>query len=166
VYSLLILRFAHLFIFLRTHLLHTPGSMWPLSPRAHTQSASDKSTFETHWGYVPRILPCTNNRETCEYLDARYGNHDKSMLFNLILWAVIAGLILVAMTLRATKSSIRLSSSNGGAALRTCDRLLAGYNALYRRLLLPESSTFLFGHISRVQILVLLITVIYLIVFS
>lgn len=46
----------------------------------HIQVADDSSRKETHWGYVDRILPCTNDAGSCEYLDAVYVSH-YSILF-------------------------------------------------------------------------------------
>lgn len=131
-----------------------------LNARAHIQEESSNSTLESHWGYVDRILPCTNDAGSCEYLDAVYAMMDTSMLYTFILWAVIAFLILVAVLLRTVRSNIRSNPSS------SCNRFLAACNTFYRRVLLPESSTFMFGKVSRVQILVLLITALYLIVFS
>jgi len=60
--------------------------------------ANANSTIQEHWGYVQRILPCTNDAGSCEYLDAVYWMHDISMLYTFILWAVI-GFVLVLISM-------------------------------------------------------------------
>lgn len=41
----------------------------------HIQMADNTSRLEPHWGYVDRVLPCTNDAGSCEYLDAVYVSH-------------------------------------------------------------------------------------------
>jgi hypothetical protein len=44
-----------------------------------------------YWGFATRYLPCTSDPGTCEYLDAVYGNHEKSMIRHVgSLWDYIA----------------------------------------------------------------------------
>jgi hypothetical protein len=38
----------------------------------HIQVADNTSYYVPHWGYVDRVLPCTNDAGSCEYLDAVY----------------------------------------------------------------------------------------------
>jgi ferric-chelate reductase len=43
----------------------------------YIQEASNTSLLEPHWGYVNRILPCTNDIGSCEYLvSAGGGGHE------------------------------------------------------------------------------------------
>lgn len=44
----------------------------------HIQMADNTSTMEPHWGYVARVLPCTNDAGSCEYLDSVYVSHHAS----------------------------------------------------------------------------------------
>lgn len=51
--------------------IYLTGIMEVVTAR-HIQMADDSSMLEPHWGYVDRVLPCTNDAGSCEYLDAVY----------------------------------------------------------------------------------------------
>lgn len=54
----------------------------------HIQMADNTSTMEPHWGYVARVLPCTNDAGSCEYLDAVYvSNFASCPAFRTLLYA-------------------------------------------------------------------------------
>jgi hypothetical protein len=72
-----------------------------VSKRHIADAATSNSTIQPHWGYVVRILPCTNDAGSCEYLDAVYWMHDISMLYTFILWAAIGFVLISVATLRA-----------------------------------------------------------------
>lgn len=71
-----------------------------ISGRHIADPATSNSTIQSHWGYVERILPCTNDAGSCEYLDAVYWMHDVSMLYTFVLWAVIAFVLVLIAALR------------------------------------------------------------------
>ncbi|PWY83355.1 hypothetical protein BO70DRAFT_386813 [Aspergillus heteromorphus CBS 117.55] len=148
----------------------------------HIQDFSSDSTLEYHWGYVARQVPCTKDAGTCAYLDAVYHDHDISMLYSFILWAVIVGILFLWAVGRhfiqfnrnrstASSSSPKLdseplepSASPQGAAYR----LSRTVRAAVRRHLLPETDTlsWVFGHTTRLQLLVFLILSAYLLIFT
>lgn len=77
-----------------------------LSRRHIADPATSNSTIQSHWGYVERILPCTNDAGSCEYLDAVYWMHDVSMLYTFILWAAVGFVLVFIATLRVKPPSI------------------------------------------------------------
>ncbi|KAM3072722.1 hypothetical protein ACMFMF_007055 [Clarireedia jacksonii] len=140
----------------------------------HIQVADNTSYFVPHWGYVDRVLPCTNDAGSCEYLDAVYWMHDISMLYTFILWAVIGGLLAIFIILRFLRPTGKGSTASPDAENQTSTgssngwyyRAWRGTQASLRRYLLPESFASIFGHTTRLQILTLAILSGYLIVFS
>ena len=75
---------------------------FPIQPR-HIQEANSNATLIPHWGYASRVLPCTNDAGSCEYLDTVYWMHDTSMLYIFVLWATIRFVFLIAIALRLSK---------------------------------------------------------------
>jgi hypothetical protein len=141
-----------------------------LQPRAHIQHADSNSTLEPHWGYSSRVLPCTNDAGSCEYLDAVYWMHDTSMLYTFILWAVIGGLLMIAIVLRMLSPASPIARQG---AEKECSTSSSSYYRAWRanqasmkRHLLPESFVSLFGNVTRLQLLVLAILLCYLLIFS
>lgn len=139
----------------------------------HIQEADNTSTLQAHWGYPNRILPCTNDAGSCEYLDGVYWMHDISMLYTFIMWAVIGGLSLIAIALRFFKPISRQEPRSQDSevqlkpnAASSYTRIWRGTQAFFRRWLLPESFVGIFGHVSRLQLLVLGILLGYLLIFS
>ncbi|CAG9949978.1 unnamed protein product [Clonostachys rosea f. rosea IK726] len=61
----------------------------------HIQNQSEASSLEPHWGYADRVVPCTNDAGSCEYLDNVYWSHDVGMVYMGILWCTIGGILLV-----------------------------------------------------------------------
>ncbi|CAG8949888.1 hypothetical protein HYFRA_00004216 [Hymenoscyphus fraxineus] len=139
----------------------------------HIQMADDTSILEPHWGYVARVLPCTNDPGSCEYLDAVYWMHDVSMLYSFIMWAVIGGVLAIVVVFRTMKpnpkgaSQISFSEKNKPVFNESAySRAWGGVRSFLRRRLLPEGLVSVFGHVSRLQILILSIMLAYLLVFS
>ncbi|KAB8301011.1 hypothetical protein EYC80_002934 [Monilinia laxa] len=138
----------------------------------HIQMADDSSMLEPHWGYVDRVLPCTNDAGSCEYLDAVYHTHDISMLYTFILWAVIGGLIVIISTLHFLKPSWKPSTvgdseiQSGAGVSSWYYRAWRGTAATFRRHLLPESRVKFFRHVTRLQVLILAILLGYLLIFT
>lgn len=151
--------------------------MSTLLRRAHIQDHDNAAGLETHWGYPDRVIPCVNDQGTCEYLDAVYQMHDLSMLYTFILWAVIGGILALWVAVRIfrprekstgllewTLRDAEASESKPGQtnALKVWRATIATIN----HYLLPESFTGVFGHISRVQLVVLAGLLAYLLIFS
>jgi predicted ferric reductase len=120
----------------------------------HIQDFSNASQIEPHWGYAGRVVPCTNDAGSCAYLDEVYRGHDRGMLYSGILWSIIGGLLLIFAICRHFPPSQH--------------RWVRASQAWSRRWLLPEfrSLRWLFGHTTRLQVLVLAATCAYLFVFS
>lgn len=149
-----------------------------LSKRVHIQNFTSDSTTEPHWGYADRIVPCTNDAGSCEYLDVVYHSHDLGMLYMGIFWASILGLLLVwGIAWRVTTSSSSNasneapSSSSSEAAqqpqrLGGIEKLRRAVATFHRRHLLPDFAPRIFGHITRLQVTIFLIMAAYLSILS
>jgi Na+/H+-dicarboxylate symporter len=99
--------------------------------------------------------------------------HDTSMLYSFILWAVIGGILVGIVALRTLKpkpsrnSQQQFSEKNEVHAPGSAyTRGWAALQASARKRLLPESFVAFFGHVSRLQLLVLAILLAYLLAFS
>lgn len=145
-----------------------------LSPRHGGNSNAAGSTIEHHWGYFTRELPCTKDPGNCAYLDAVYGNHDLSMIYTAILWAVILGILVLTglvhylfpVSRRIIGSKASTVEENPNARQSTLYRIRRSFDAVFNRYLLPESFASLFGHTTRLNILVLAILIGYLTIFT
>ena len=118
----------------------------------HIQNFSEGGNVTHHWGYADRMVPCTNDAGSCAYLDEVYGAHDQSMLYMGIFWgAIIAILFVWALLRRTAPSTLSLTAS-----------------ALSSKYLLPEfkAGRWLFGHTTRLQVLVLALIASYLFIFT
>ncbi|OTB18676.1 hypothetical protein K445DRAFT_314545 [Daldinia sp. EC12] len=145
----------------------------PLAAR-HIQNFSEATSLEKHWGYVDRAVPCTNDPGSCAYLDQVYGSHDLTMVYSGIMWAAIAGILLIWTIGRRVFPSPRADEIPTGpidservakiASRRSRMRRTAA--ALIRRYLLPDSVRFVFGRTTRLQVLILTVLAGYLLIFS
>nr|POF17529.1 ferric/cupric reductase transmembrane component 2 [Quercus suber] len=114
----------------------------------HIQDHNEANTTLRHyWGYPDRVLPCTKDVGTCEYLDSVYTMHQTSMLYTFILWALLLGVPLLWLVIRGWRQG-----TNMGTLLdRICDRM----TRLRRQWLLKDVSgiwrTWVFGRVSRIQ---------------
>ncbi|CAN8099905.1 unnamed protein product [Discula destructiva] len=150
------------------------ASWTPLHARAHIQNFSDASSLEPHWGYADRVVPCTNDAGSCEYLDVVYHSHDLGMLYTGIFWASILALLLIwGVVRRVTMGpSITVGGSKAPLALEKApaiggiERLRRTLSSFRRRHLLPDFAPRLLGHTTRLQVAILLLLGAYLIVLS
>lgn len=142
--------------------------------RRHIQNTSEATQLIPHWGYVDRVYPCTNDAGTCEYLDAVYWMHDISMLYTFIMWMALAGIFALWILFRCmkpaniptvSKTGEQLSCSTSDSIDNAFYRGTRAFAASTRRYLLPESSIRYFGHVTRLQLLILAILVGYLAIF-
>lgn len=143
-----------------------------LTGRAHIQNftGANASNVQHHWGYADRIVPCTNDAGSCEYLDVVYHSHDVGILYTGIFWSSILGILLIWGVCRRVFPSKRgddvvLSSILGSAAAESqrpntiggIEKLKHTIAAFQRRYLLPDFAPPLLGHVTRLQVVVLLI---------
>ncbi|PWN28676.1 hypothetical protein BDZ90DRAFT_231641 [Jaminaea rosea] len=150
-------------------------SLAALNPR-HIQNFSDAATLEPHWGYAMRALPCKNDAGSCEYLDVVYHAHDVGMLYVGILWASIAGVLLLwAVWRQSSRSSTggpaygRLADDEDGTRPIPSQRrpLLSPLITFTRRHLLQRNPLpSIFGNASRLQLLILAVLLGYLTLFT
>lgn len=137
-----------------------------LKGRAHIQDFHAGQNVEHHWGFSDRVVPCTNDPGTCEYLDSVYHSHDVSMKYSWILWVALLSVFIVLVALRLLASC---SASHKGtwSCLRPIPRSYRILSTLLRRHLLPEvSMPGIEKHTTRLQLLILSIFLAYLLVFS
>lgn len=138
----------------------------------HIQNESLALYKIPHWGYSSRSMPCTNDVGSCEYLDAVYWMHDMSMLYTFITWAVIGGLMIIFVALRllnpkrAPVPTIKDNESLQIGSQAIFSRTWRTCCASLRRKFLPEGLKSIFGHVTRLQILILAILSAYLLAFS
>jgi predicted ferric reductase len=142
-------------------------------PRAHIQNFSEASAVEPHWGYAERVVPCTNDKGSCEYLDIVYHSHDIGIYYTGILWAAICGILLLWAIgrhfMRSQPSGVQLPAEIGeGVTQRrgAWERLQRAVPTFARQYLLPDAVRPIFGRVTRIQVLVLVTLTGYLTVFS
>lgn len=136
-----------------------PGSLTIRHIQDHNAT---NTTLERHWGYPSRVIPCTNDEETCKYLRSVYWMHDVSMLYTFILWGVILGILFVWVAVRGWRMG-GPGQSAGSMFDVFCDRLLQ----LRRRFLLKDAPMrWLVGRVSRIQVVTLACLLVYLLTFS
>jgi len=134
-----------------------------IEARAHIQHAGEANTTTKHyWAYPDRVVPCTNDKGTCEYLDSVYWMHETSMLYTFIMWAVFGGCLAFCLWLRYAKSMSRQTDVQ-----TPLKRGIGAVAAFGRRWLLPESpGRWLFGRVTMLQVAILLTLSAYLLIFS
>ncbi|KAJ5946970.1 hypothetical protein N7454_003809 [Penicillium verhagenii] len=131
----------------------------------HIQNFSAATKLEPHWGYADRALPCTSDAGTCAYLDVVYTSHDQGVLYSGIMWCVIGGIFLVwAISQQAGKAANpSIGATSEVPQLRRVQETFASFS---RHHLLPDAAHAIFGRTTRLQVLVLVFLVTYLLVFS
>ena len=136
--------------------------MHSIIARQHIQDHGEANTTTVkYWGYAERVLPCTKDQGTCEYLEAVYTMHDTSMLYSFILWGVILGVLALWAALRVRGVGVA-SQGRGGLIDDICSQV-----GRMKRSLLPDAPMrSLFGRVSRLQVVVLAVILAYLLVFS
>ncbi|PWN31535.1 uncharacterized protein FA14DRAFT_150851 [Meira miltonrushii] len=137
-----------------------------LQPR-HIQNFSDAKQLEPHWGYVSRVLPCTNDAGSCAYLDNVYHGHDLGMLYIGIIWATIGAILLIwAIARKSIRPSREIIEINKPLQKSRTSRLYTAFIAETRKRLLPDGPHAIFGRVSRLQIVLLAILAGYLLIWS
>ena len=126
----------------------------------HIQNDADVEYTIDYWGYAVRNFPCTNDAGSCEYLDSVYGNHQTSMIFTFIFWAVLGAILLAILVSRLFRPRRK-----DGARQGLLYRLVRLTSSTVRRHLMPECSK-VFRYTTRLQVLILALLCVYLTVFS
>lgn len=158
----------------------SPTMASDLIGRAHIQNftGANASNTQKHWGYVDRIIPCTNDAGSCEYLDVVYHSHDLGILYTGIFWSSILGILLlwgigrrvfpsrrddeaIISSLSKRESQPQTNTTVGGV-----EKLKRTIASFHRRYLLPDFAPRILGHVTRLQVVVLLILAGYLTILS
>ncbi|KAK4234517.1 ferric reductase transmembrane component 3 [Achaetomium macrosporum] len=150
-----------------------------LAPR-HIQNLSEAASLEPHWGYADRAVPCTSDPGSCAYLDVVYLAHDRSIIYTGIFWLTLGGILLAWALWRrifpspddAGDYQLQPPSSEPESQHRTkpsssFTRLRHAIASTTRYYLLPSSPLRpLFGHTTRLQLLLLCFLISYLTLWS
>ncbi|KAJ4361097.1 uncharacterized protein N0V89_001666 [Didymosphaeria variabile] len=144
-----------------------------LTARQHIQNQSAASVVEPHWGYADRVVPCVNDAGSCNYLDIVYAAHDMGMYYTGIIWATIGGILILWAIgrhfLRAHPSGVALpekSPEDVNKRRNAIQRFTTAVPTYARQYLLPDASRFIFGRVTRTQVLTLVTLVGYLTIWS
>jgi predicted ferric reductase len=139
----------------------------------HIQDHDNTSKTIAYWGYAERIVPCANDIGSCEYLDAVYGGHVIGLYYTGIIWATIGGILLAwgigRHFARSAPSGVQIPLEAGEGVKEkgsTWTRLQKAVPAYARRYLMPDAARPIFGRVSRVQVLTLLVLCGYLTIFT
>lgn len=145
-----------------------------LTARQHIQNISAASEVQPHWGYADRVVPCVNDAGSCKYLDVVYAAHDLGMYYMGIIWATIGGILIVWAIgrhfMRAHPSGVVLPAELAGEGVNkrknAIQRFATAVPSYARSYLLPDASRFIFGRVTRTQVLTLVTLVGYLTIWS
>jgi predicted ferric reductase len=139
----------------------------------HIQDFTTASRTVYYWGYADRIVPCTNDPGSCEYLDAVYHGHVLGMYYTGIIWATIGGILLVWAISRhfspSQPSGVQLPVEAGEVVQEkgsAWTRLPKAVRAYGRQYLLPDAARPIFGRVTRTQVLTLVMLAGYLTVWT
>ncbi|KAK3075536.1 hypothetical protein LTR53_001066 [Teratosphaeriaceae sp. CCFEE 6253] len=140
---------------------------WHDNVARHIQDHDEaNTTLQHHWGYASRVLPCTKDSGTCEYLDAVYSMHDTSMTYTFILWGVLLAVAVLWLFIRGWRMDYADGRVNDGLF----ESLWAQLMRVRRRWLSVDvqdkASRWLFGRVSRLQLLILAVLLGYLSIFT
>lgn len=145
-----------------------------LTARQHIQNISAASEVQPHWGYADRVVPCVNDAGSCKYLDVVYAAHDIGMYYTGIIWATVGGILIVWAIgrhfMRAHPSGVVLPAELAGEGVNkrknAIQRLATAASSYARSYLLPDANRFIFGRVTRTQVLTLVVLVGYLTIWS
>lgn len=144
----------------------------------HIQSHNSDDVEVPHWGYASRVVPCTNDAGSCEYLDAVYSAHDVGMVYMGVLWLTIGAIIFGWAILRhvvrpttaypsgAVAKVVEEGRSDGSRPAGGLSKALRTASAFTRRHLLPDAVHAVFGRTSRYQVVILAALTAYLTIWS
>lgn len=134
---------------------------------------SEGSYIVKHWGYGDIAMPCTTmDSGTCDYMDAIYENHDRSMVYSGIFWSVI-GAVLFLWTIgrRAWRSPqacevTYLDNEKASETISQESRVRRTTASFFRSYLLPDSIRSIFGRTTRLQVTIFALILAYFAIFS
>ncbi|KAK0524139.1 ferric-chelate reductase [Tilletia horrida] len=141
----------------------------------HIQDFHGAANLQHHWGYADRVIPCTNDPGSCEYLDVVYSAHDRGMIYVAIIWATIIviltvwGLVRLLSSKRTSATPAKSGEDPTSESTRqsTLSRISTAIGASARHYLLPDIGLRrIFGRVTRLQVLILATLVGYLIIWS
>ncbi|KAI1419126.1 ferric reductase like transmembrane component-domain-containing protein [Xylaria sp. FL1777] len=135
----------------------------------HIQNYSEADSLEPHWGYYSRVVPCTNDAGSCEYLDQVYYSHDLSILYSGILWSIILGIVFlwtIGRKLWAPSRADDLVSGSISSRKSSVARFSRASSAYVRGLLLRDPARPIFGRTTGLQVLILAVLAGYLLIVS
>ena len=131
----------------------------------HARHIQDHATAEnsiSYWGYASRVMPCTNDAGSCEYLAAVYWMHKVSMLYTFIMWGVLLGIAAVWLVYRGWRMGGPSHSMD-----TWFDNLADWIGHLRRKYLIQDTPMkWMFGQVSRLQLSILAVFTAYLTIFS
>lgn len=126
------------------------------------------TTMVPYWGYAERVVPCTNDPGSCEYLEAVYSAHQIGMTYTGVLWLTILGIVLAWAFLRhvgrpdSFSTSVLIpiednekQSTSTFARPAGLARIRRSIAATTRRYFLPDALRPIFGRTTRFQVLIL-----------
>ncbi|KAL1598150.1 hypothetical protein SLS59_007160 [Nothophoma quercina] len=145
-----------------------------LTARQHIQNISAATEVQPHWGYADRVVPCANDAGSCKYLDVVYAAHDIGMYYTGIIWATIGGILILWAIgrhfMRAHPSGVVLPADLAGEGVNkrrnAIQRFATAAPSYARSYLLPDANRFIFGRVTRTQVLTLVCVVGYLTIWS
>ncbi|SMR45611.1 unnamed protein product [Zymoseptoria tritici ST99CH_1E4] len=149
-------------------LLDTPAMM----EKRHTQDYANASALEPYWGYLPKVVPCTNDPGTCDYLDVVYSTHAQGILFVGIMWVVFGSLVFFyGIGRRFVPARQPLPSKAAGEQppqrQSFLHRAATATSSSVRRHLLKETPLrSIFGRTTRLQVAILAFLITYLTIFT
>lgn len=140
----------------------------------HIQDESTAASLEYHWGYADKVVPCTNDAGSCQYLDVVYRAHDVGMYYTGIIWSTIGGLLILwaigRHVLRTHPSGMAMPHRIRGEEINerssALQRFTAAGPAYARQYLLPDASRAIFGRVTRTQVLTFITLLGYLTIWS
>lgn len=125
----------------------------------HIQDHDGDNNYVRYWGYWSRVVPCENDAGSCEYLAGVYWMHSVSMIYTFIMWGVLLGIAVVWLTIRGWRM--------GGNMATWFDKALDRLATLRRRRLIQDTPMkWMFGRVSRLQVVILAVLSGYLTIFS
>ena len=140
-----------------------------LAPR-HIQNFSEAKAVTHHWGYADRVIPCTNDKGSCEYLDVVYGSHDTGMVYMGVMWSTFIGIAFIwAIYYWCKRQPFDNGSTDPESSKSTQSTLLrwrASIATWTNRNLLQDCLRPVFGRTTRLQVLILAVLSGYMAIFT
>ncbi|KAL1887257.1 hypothetical protein Cpir12675_006630 [Ceratocystis pirilliformis] len=138
--------------------------------KGHIQDFDSATQLESHWGYADRVIPCVNDAGSCEYLDLVYGSHDRGMVYTGVFWLTVAFVLMCFAINRYISLSRALPLDSPAEAQLPMSgflRVKTAVQSYLRRYLLPNNPLrFVFGYVTRYQVAVFGLFLVYMTIWS